>query len=57
MKPEARPRLLKFAMLVNALLFALAIYLILTDDPAGWRNIAIPAGMLVILMIAGRPRR
>ncbi|HIJ62090.1 MAG TPA: hypothetical protein HPQ04_05300 [Rhodospirillaceae bacterium] len=57
MTPETLVRFRKLALLVNLALFAFAIYLILTDNPAGWENLAIPSAMLVILVITGRRRQ
>lgn len=57
MTPETLVRWRKFAILVNLALFAFAVYLILTDNPAGWQNLAIPAAMMVILLITGRRPR
>ncbi len=54
---KAIPRhLIKVALVVNVALLAFAVYLIAIDDPAGWRNVAIPGGMLPILWFAGRKK-
>ena len=56
MTPETLARWRNFALLINSALLGFAIYLILTGDPAGWQNLAIPAVMMAILLIAGRRR-
>jgi len=56
MTPETLARWRNFALFVNLALLSFAIYLIVIGDPAGWQNLAIPAVMMAILLIAGRRR-